>query len=289
MFGSPAGILVLLAATLFIAALVALGLAAGYWFGMNATAKLAALAIKESEERLKRYQAISGGLVEKSRTVTNLASDGSLSLPPALVRAIEELAAAAKQLRLQLEQNGLQQATNSVNTVSQEATPRFQPIKSPAQQDRRDDSPPKLTGDEIQCLTALAGTPSECSPDEAKKRYDYDCLQMIYPGGDSDGDTWNERGMEVRCHDIGPQGISFFLNKRPDFGRLVVSLGTAEAPLLMMAEVMYSKAVYIHNDARYLVGCRFTGRVEQSSDLNWSSKQKQLETVQIGDLASTAS
>jgi hypothetical protein len=60
-------------------------------------------------------------------------------------------------------------------------------------------------------------------------------------------------------------GISFFWPDDPDFDRVVISLGSDANPIWMTAEVMQSKAVFMDDEIRTLVGCRFTGRYEWHS------------------------
>ncbi len=67
--------------------------------------------------------------------------------------------------------------------------------------------------------------------------------------------------IEVDCCDISAGGIAFYLDRAPEFTRVVVALGRPPALTYFAAEVV--RHVEKVNDGRrvYLVGCRFVGRV----------------------------
>jgi diguanylate cyclase len=66
---------------------------------------------------------------------------------------------------------------------------------------------------------------------------------------------------DVRCRDISAGGFSFWLPSPPDYSALVIALGQDSATKYLIAEVVRTTAVQ-HGDASvYLVGCRFTGRL----------------------------
>ena len=103
--------------------------------------------------------------------------------------------------------------------------------------------------------------------DSPKRRYAYEAFQTVVPLETADALAAPELAQSVRCHDLSVQGISFFWPDEPDFEHLVISLGTAENPLWMRAEVVQSKAVYMHQDVQTLVGCRFTERYKSTSGM----------------------
>ena len=115
-----------------------------------------------------------------------------------------------------------------------------------------------LSAEEVHQFTALTGEPTETS--SAKRRYPYDCYQQVLPLHVNSCAVDLRQARTVRCHDISVHGISFFWPEEPEFNRLVISLGTDENPVHMLADVMQSKTVYVHDEIRTLVGCRFTGR-----------------------------
>jgi len=66
--------------------------------------------------------------------------------------------------------------------------------------------------------------------------------------------------VEVQCNDISAGGISFFLDKPPDFDSLVVALGREPALTYFTARVARVAGVDQDGPKVYLVGCKFTGR-----------------------------
>ena len=118
-----------------------------------------------------------------------------------------------------------------------------------------------LTAEEVQSLgNSTDGEPVEFC-DHAKRRFPYRCQQFVSVV--EAGDT-SRKGQPVAvwCHDISVTGISFFWPDQPQFERLIISVGQPDRPILMQAQVMQSKVVYMLGDVRYLLGCRFTGRLD---------------------------
>ena len=66
---------------------------------------------------------------------------------------------------------------------------------------------------------------------------------------------------EVDCWDISACGLSFFMDRLPDFETLVIALGRAPALSHFTARVMRVARIEQNNTTHYLVGCRFLGRV----------------------------
>jgi PAS domain S-box-containing protein len=66
---------------------------------------------------------------------------------------------------------------------------------------------------------------------------------------------------EVRCRDISAQGVSFFMPRRPEFERLVISLGPGENKVYVIAEVRHVTPFNVEGKSAYLVGCEFLARV----------------------------
>jgi len=69
-----------------------------------------------------------------------------------------------------------------------------------------------------------------------------------------------EQFFEIQCNDISAGGISFFLDKPPDFESLVVALGQEPALSYFTARVARVAGVDNEGPKVYLVGCKFTGR-----------------------------
>jgi hypothetical protein len=95
--------------------------------------------------------------------------------------------------------------------------------------------------------------------------------------------------IRVRCHDLTRSGFSFFLDEPPEFTRLVAAFGDPPDAICVRAEVIHFEHVLVHpmgTVERFegkasrpgrvaatgqpavpmvLVGCRFTGRLEEPS------------------------
>lgn len=67
---------------------------------------------------------------------------------------------------------------------------------------------------------------------------------------------------EVNCVDISAGGISFYLDRTPDFKTLLVALGREQDPTYFTATVRRCvRECDEHGRTRYLIGCQFMGRV----------------------------
>jgi PAS domain S-box-containing protein len=66
---------------------------------------------------------------------------------------------------------------------------------------------------------------------------------------------------EVDCKDISAGGVSFYFDQSPDFNALVVGLGRAPDLAYFTARVARVVEERSGDKVRYVVGCRFTGRV----------------------------
>jgi hypothetical protein len=273
--------IVFIGAVAITVALLSLGMVCGYRLGMRAGARLIAppenAAPPSIHEAIDDCREASSNVAEKMRALMEHLSASRQAIPPALHQAIDELVSATKLLRQQLEKvartvlssQSAAEATNSpfdrddrpVAGLTGAGPRSCQTVAGPSNSDR-------LTGDELQSLTMLAGEPHATETDSAKRRYSYDCMQSVYPWPEDDAQGAIGPGMSVRCHDISGHGISFFWADSPPFERLIISLGACATPVYVAAEVVQSKAVYMHGDVCYLVGCRFTGRVPEFSESN---------------------
>jgi PAS domain S-box-containing protein len=93
------------------------------------------------------------------------------------------------------------------------------------------------------------------SPRRAFKYY-----QMIAPmfGGQLPA---RRKFFEVECEDLSAGGMGFYMNRPPDFDTLVVALGRPPEESYLTARVVRVMRADQNGERRYLVGCRFTGRV----------------------------
>ena len=61
------------------------------------------------------------------------------------------------------------------------------------------------------------------------------------------------RACKVRCHEISAHGLWFFWPDVPDFERAMISLGSERDPIFVRAEIVQSKAVFMHKEVQVLV------------------------------------
>ncbi len=66
---------------------------------------------------------------------------------------------------------------------------------------------------------------------------------------------------EVECKDISASGIAFYMNRLPDFDTVVIALGKPPNETYLTARVMRVARTEEQGRIRYLVGCRFLGRI----------------------------
>lgn len=66
---------------------------------------------------------------------------------------------------------------------------------------------------------------------------------------------------EVECKDISASGIAFYMNRLPDFDTVVIALGKLPNETYLTARVMRVARTEEQGRIRYLVGCRFLGRI----------------------------
>lgn len=67
---------------------------------------------------------------------------------------------------------------------------------------------------------------------------------------------------EVVCHDISTSGFSFFAGQPQRSEQLLVRLNGALKSTYLIAQVIHCRPVADGGEAGFLVGCKFTGRVE---------------------------
>ncbi len=91
-------------------------------------------------------------------------------------------------------------------------------------------------------------------------RRSYHFRQRIAPIVDSCLPT-KKNFIEVECQDISAGGIAFFMTDLPGFKDLVVSLGIPPVQSYFTAKIVRCQKMEDAGRVRYLLGCRFTGRV----------------------------
>jgi GAF domain-containing protein len=95
------------------------------------------------------------------------------------------------------------------------------------------------------------------------RRYRYGYRQRIAPVLDRRPPSEKDF-FEVECHDISSGGFSFFLERPPQFERLVAAIGQDRTLNHLIAKVVRVAEVRRNGGAAYLVGCRFVKRVQLS-------------------------
>lgn len=95
----------------------------------------------------------------------------------------------------------------------------------------------------------------------ASPRMAYHYYQLIAPLYTGNRMPPRKEFFPVQCNDISAGGISFFFDRRPDFEYLVVALGRPPEETFFTAHVVRVARKDTEGQTRYLVGCRFTGRV----------------------------
>ncbi len=106
------------------------------------------------------------------------------------------------------------------------------------------------------------GRPSSATKPDARSspRRDYPYRQKIAPV--FNGVTPSPRRFrEVQFRDLSTGGVSLYLDKAPTFDELVVSLGIPPDVSHVRARVVHVRPVEVDGETKYLVGCRFIGRV----------------------------
>jgi hypothetical protein len=66
----------------------------------------------------------------------------------------------------------------------------------------------------------------------------------------------------VECRDISAGGVAFYMSGRPDFDHLVVALGRHPNQTFFTARVVRAEPTERDGQTQYLVGCRFSGRIQ---------------------------
>jgi diguanylate cyclase len=92
-------------------------------------------------------------------------------------------------------------------------------------------------------------------------RYRFPRVQRIAPLADGQFPP-PETFREVQCRDLAAGGFSFWLPAPPDFSSMVLALSTGGEVEYLTAEAAHTTKVERDGDVSFLVGARFTGRIE---------------------------
>ena len=71
-----------------------------------------------------------------------------------------------------------------------------------------------------------------------------------------------EQLRDVMCRDLSTSGISFYASQPPESDQLLVRLTTSHRVTYLTAQVAHCRPIADGGDAAFIVGCRFTGRVD---------------------------
>ncbi|MGH7138739.1 MAG: PilZ domain-containing protein [Pirellulales bacterium] len=90
----------------------------------------------------------------------------------------------------------------------------------------------------------------------------YHCLQRIAPLVGEQVPPLAEF-QEVACQDLSPGGFSFVCDDPPEFDNYAVELGKSPVLIYVTARVVHISELRRGPRVQFLVGCRFTGRLQQ--------------------------
>jgi hypothetical protein len=124
-----------------------------------------------------------------------------------------------------------------------------------------DAAPPDEPGDGSRPFERIGGHTGPDNPDKRRSpRRAFRYRQLIAPMRDGCLPSRNHF-VEVECRDISAGGIALVLSEPPDFEDLVVALGKPPDESHFTSKVVRVEELEERGGTRYLVGCRFTGRV----------------------------
>ena len=95
--------------------------------------------------------------------------------------------------------------------------------------------------------------------DEARHAYPGVHLMAPMIGGQTPALAEFQR---IDCYDLSAGGFAFFSDRETNFATLAVALDAEHAVVYLSAEVIHCTPMGQDADGGYLVGCRFTGRLE---------------------------
>lgn len=106
---------------------------------------------------------------------------------------------------------------------------------------------------------------SEDANRRGRQRRSYRCIQRLAPcTGDQVPELSEFR--EVVCQDLSAGGFSYLSSSTPDTETLAVELGRAPVLIYVTARVIHVSEVRSDGERQYLIGCRFTGRLESLTE-----------------------
>lgn len=277
--------LMILAAGIGVAVfLLMLGAVSGYWAGCRTVAQTYLAAAPDAawhDERAQLLAELARCSEQSERAfeqTENLAALGRTyvdPLPAELTNAIDRLVKTTSGLAAQLRD------VQAPKAGLQEGKPK-QPAKraKPALRiaDVGTTSATSLTTEQMSDLIGGRKNLGESTLDLESRRYPYDGWQHVAPWNDGEPAPTLEQFTKVRCHEISVSGISFFCANPPDSESVVISIGKGDKLIFMHAEISEHKAVYMHGDVSFLVGCRYRRRMEELTAV-WHAAGQLVETA----------
>jgi hypothetical protein len=269
--------LIIVAVVMGTATLLGAGLLVGYRFGLGTTAPLylspefADLGRREKEldERLEQCRHFCSDVVEKNKALATLLDTHQHAVPVEIKLAIDRLVQATTLLHERMRETHL---AAPLTNGERKKFPAFAqlPPSPPHDLPRREASPPPaespegLTAEEMNRLTSQAG--QQATRADQQRRYSFEYHRYVFPC-DADGEPDLARAQVARFHDISVQGTAFFWHEDPDFRQVQIALGSDDAPLFMLAEVIQAKSAFMHGEMQILVSCQFVQRCQPPAEL----------------------
>ena len=93
-----------------------------------------------------------------------------------------------------------------------------------------------------------------------RQRRSYPTVQMVAPYQEGRLPS-REMFRQVACYDLSTGGMAYYAKTPPATDRIVVALASQAETLYLTAAVCHSRPVEPSGSSRFLVGCRFLGRV----------------------------
>jgi hypothetical protein len=200
---------------------------------------------------LRVSRALGTRLATHGNRLCDLAKEAAIA--PELLAAIKQVCDAVSEL------NGV------LSSLDQAAPPKVAALQAPP-------SPPSprattLTRQEMITLTQEAA-PEQKNEFSPSQRYQFSCSQLAAPWSLDEPLPSSDEFQRVKCRDISAGGISFLWPDKPDFENVVIAIGPVDSPIYMIAKIVHSRAVYMFDEVGYLVGCKFTKRLEPATGSN---------------------
>lgn len=241
--------------------LLGLGMAVGYHLGSRRRTSEASLTfVTHASDPLPQHN-VSFESADLMRAYAIAALEATsryrATVPAELIEAIDKLVTIAQRVSEQLSGNPLMKTAPPTASTKPDPKPISPLIGLGQREPEASHNASRLSAMEMEELASADGFAAN---DSDRRRYSYHSYQRVFPLEEPGALPSIGLARTVRCHDISVHGISFFWHDDPDFDRLVISLGPDSNPIWMLAEIMQSKAVYMHDEIKTLVGCRFIGR-----------------------------